>query len=60
MKDLLKYDTCNGYFTWGHTDLYENIYLKCFEGENFSDKSCRETQNRHFDFSICFENGGCL
>ena len=69
MKDLLKYEKYNGYFTWRPTDIYENISLKCFEGENFSDKSCRETQNTHFVFNIYiyiyiyiffFENGGCL
>jgi len=60
MKDLMKYDKYNGYFTWRPADLYENISLKYFDGEKFSDKSCRETQNTHFGFSIYVENGGCL
>jgi len=60
MKDLMKYDKYNGYFTWRPTDLHGNISLKCFEGEIFSDKICRETQNTHFGFSSYVENGGCL
>jgi hypothetical protein len=52
----LKCDRNNGYFTWRHIYIYDNMSLKFFIMESISDKSCRGRHNTNFVFSNFFPN----
>jgi hypothetical protein len=49
IQDSLKSDKNNGYFTWRHFHIYDNISLI-----TVSNKSFRENQDAHFIFSDFF------
>ena len=55
----LKSEENNGYFTWKHMYIYDNISLNSFRMRNISGKICRENQDTHFMFNNCFPRKSC-
>jgi hypothetical protein len=50
----LEPDKNNGYFTWRHLYIYDNISLSSTKNEKSLAQNCRQNQNTHFTFGYIF------